>query len=107
MKNLARTAATALIAGLVLLISAGTASAGYGTPGPEADPWGNISVVCQDGYADIVYDFGNTGDAATTTLFVIEKPRPCSAFATSARTGTTTIAASPARMDRCKRTAVP
>ena len=73
MKTFARASITTLLVGLVLLVTAGTASAGfgpmdgYGTPGPQADPWANITVVCTpDGYADVVYDFGNNGDAATT-----------------------------------------
>jgi hypothetical protein len=72
MKTFTRTLMAILLAMGILALSAGTAAAGfgqmdgYGTPGPQPNPWADINVVCQDGYADVVYDFGNSGDAATT-----------------------------------------
>ena len=73
MTTYTRPAIAALVTALVLLVTAGTASAGfgqmggYGTPGPEASPWANITVDCSpDGFANLIYDYGNTGDAATT-----------------------------------------
>jgi hypothetical protein len=81
MKTLARPIATALIAALAVLISASAASAGfgamdgYGLPGPAASPWADITVDCSpDGHADIVYDYGNTGDLATTLTIRMFEP---------------------------------
>lgn len=75
MRTITRLATTALLATVAVLLTAGAASAGfspiggYTTPGPEADPWAQIAVDCEpsaDGYANVIYDYGNTGDAATT-----------------------------------------